>query len=174
MDLFVRWRSVMKLDDLGRAARRFSWLSTVPIIGLLVWLGSSGNATQQEMREASQRAVRVAELRGTIIYLAEWLTILAQMGATTGERPWTERYEQAALRLDAAILEASELATPERRTALASSMGEAHRDLAIMERRSLGLGSAGDFAAAKSLLNGPEYAYLQDVYATGASVLNQE
>ena len=157
-----------------RLARRYSWLSTLPIIALLLWLGLRGKETQEEMRVASQRAVRVSELRGSITYLSEWLALLAQIGATTGESSWTERYEEAAPTLDAAISEASELATPEGRAALASTMGEAHRDVAIMERRALSLAATGDIVSARSLLNGPDYAYLQDVYANGANVLNEE
>ena len=60
------------------------------------------------------------------------------------------------------------------RAARASTMGEAHRDLDTMERRARALAVSGDRAAARDLLNGPEYAYLQNVYANGSHVFVQE
>lgn len=162
------------LKGLGHLGRRISWLVILPILAILIWLGSSGRQTQEEIRAAYQRAVRVAELRGTIGSLAQWLSLVAQMAATTGERRWTDQYEDAALKLDSSITEAAELASPQGRAALASTMGEAHRDLAIMERHAMALASSGDLASARALLNGPDYQYLQDVYANGANVFSQE
>ncbi len=157
-----------------QASHGLSWLAIVPILALLTWLGLSGRDTQREVRAASQRAVRVAELRGTITNLDDWLAVLAQVAATTGERRWAERYDEAAAKLDAAVVEAVDLATPEARAALASTMGEAHRDLAVMERRALSLAMAGDLRSARDLLGGPEYAYLQTVYANGSNVFVEE
>lgn len=134
---------------------------------ILVWLGLTGQQTRAEMRTAAQKAVRVAELRGTIAYLDEWLTMSARMAATTGERRWVDRYEEAAPKLDTAVAEANELAPAEARAAFASTTGEAHRDLVTMQRRALSLAAAGDLASARALLDGPEFAYIEDVYATG-------
>lgn len=162
------------LHRFGLQGHNLTWLAVVPILALLAWLGLSGRQTQQEIRTASQRAVRVAELQATIANLNEWLAMLAQVAASTGEQRWVSRYDEAASKLDGAIAEAGALATPQAREALASTMGEAHRDLDMMERRAMKLAVSGDLAAARTLLNGPEYAYLEDVYASGSNVFIQE
>ncbi len=157
-----------------KVRRGLSWLATVPIVALLVWLGSIERNTQEEIRTASHRAVRVAELRIAIEYLDQWLAALAQAAAATGEQRWADGYEEIAPKLDDAIKEAVALATPTGRAALASTMGEAHRDLAVMERRAIGLAASGDRQTARLLLNGPEYTYLQDVYSNGSNVFAEE
>ena len=162
------------LHRLGLRRHNLHWLAVVPILALLVWLGLSGRQTQQEMRTASQRSVRVAELQDTIANLNECLTMLAQVAASTGESRWVDRYNEAAFKLDAAIGEAGTLATPEARAALASTVGEAHRDLDVMERQAMKLAVSGELGAARALLNGPEYAYLEEVYGNGSNVFIQE
>ena len=140
----------------------------------VVWLGLAGKQLRDEARAAAQHAVRVAELRGTIAYLDEGMTMTTRMAAATGDRRWVERFDEAVPKLDAAIEEAAGLAPPETRGALQSTMGEAHRDLVTMERRALALASGGDLATARALLDGPEFAYLEDVHASGIEVFGQE
>ena len=158
----------------NKRGRGISWLAIVPIVALLAWLASSGRQTQEEIRVVSHRAVRVAELRETIGYLNEWLAALAQVAVASGEIRWADRYDEVAPKLDDAIAEAVALATPAGRAALASTMGEAHRDLSTMERRAIKSAAAGDKSSAQALLNGPEYAYLQDVYSNGSNIFGQE
>ena len=141
------------------------------IVAVLSWTGAT---TREEMRVASQRAVRVAELRGTITYLDEWLTMSAQVAAATGERRWADRFEEAVPKLDAAIAEAAQLAPPDVRMQMATTTDEAHHDLLTMERRALTLAAGGDLRAARDLLGGPEFGYLKDVYATGQEMFGQE
>ena len=143
-------------------------------IALVVWLGWTGKQLRDEARAAAQHAVRVAELRGSIAYLDEWMTMSTRMAAATGDHRWADRYDEAVPKLDAAIDEAADLASPQAREALSSTMGEAHRDLVTMERRALALASAGDLASARALLDGPEFAYLEDVHASGIEVFGQE
>ena len=159
---------------IGSAERGLFAVTTAAILAVLIWLGLTGKGTRDEMRTASQRAVRVAELRGTIAYLDEWLTMSAQMAAASGERRWAERYDEAAPKLDAAIAEAAELATPDVRATLAYTTTEAHRDLVTMERRGLALAAEGDLATAQALLNGPEFGYLKAVYAGGIEVFGRD
>ena len=140
----------------------------------VVWLGWTGRQLRDEARGAALHEVRVAELRGTIAYLDEWMTMSTRMAAATGDQRWVDRYEEAVPKLDAAIEEAAGLAAPRNREALSSTMGEAHRDLVTMERRALALAVAGDLASAQSLLGGPEFAYLEDVHASGMEVFGQE
>lgn len=147
-------------------------LTTTAVVASLAWLVWTGQATHDEMQAASRKAVRVAELRGTIAYLESCLTMSAQMAAATGEPRWAEQYDEAAPKLDAAIGEAADLATPEVRTALRATTQEAHRDLSTMERRALALAAGGDLPAARALLDGPEFSYLQDVYASGVDAFS--
>ena len=142
-------------------------------MALVAWLGVTGKQLRDEARGAAQHAVRVAELRGTIAYLDEWMTMSTRMAAATGDHRWVDRYEEAVPKLGSAIEEAAGLASPETREALSSTMGEAHRDLVTMERRALALATAGDLASARALLDGPEFAYLEDVHASGMDVFGQ-
>ncbi len=116
----------------------------------------------------------MAEVHGTIVYLDEWLTMSARMAIWSGDRRWVERFDEAAPKLDAALAEAAELATEEVRSAMSSTTDEAHRDLVIMERQALAMAASGDLATARTLLNGPEFSYLKDVYDTGIEVFGQE
>ena len=141
---------------------------------LISWLAVAGAVTRGEWRAATQREVRVVELRGTIAYLDEWMTMSARMAASSGNRRWADRYAEAVPKLDAAITEAAELATPEVRAALVSTTNEAHRDLVIMERRALTLVAQGDSKGATALLESPEFDYLKDVYAAGIDVFGQD
>ncbi len=141
---------------------------------LIVWFIWTGISTRDAFRTASQKAVRVAELRGTIAYLDEWLTMSARMAAATGELRWAERYEEVGPKLDAAIAEADTIATPEVRAAMAGTTAEAHRDLVTMERRSIALAADGNIHAARALLDSPEFSYIKDVYATGVEIFGQE
>ncbi len=150
------------------------WLAIVVLVLILAWLGTSGWNTQREIRAASQRAVRVAQLQDTIANLNAWLAMLAKVTLSTGEHRWVERYDEAASRLNATFTEATDLATPEARAALASTTSEAHRDLDTMERRAMALATSGDRAGAQDLLNGADYAYLQEVYANGSNVFGRE
>ncbi len=154
--------------------RRFWAASTFAFVVCLIWLGWSGKQVRDEVHAASRHAVRVAELRGTVAYLDDWMTMSAQLAVRSGESRWTDRFEEAAPKLDAAIAEAANLTTPEARAAFASTTGEAHRDLVTMERQALALAAAGDLASATALLNGPEFEYLQNVYATGIDMFGQE
>ena len=147
------------------------------MLGALVlvgWLGWTGKQFRDEARVAAQHAVRVAELRGSIAHLDEWMTMSTRMAAATGDNRWADRYDEAVPKLDAAIEEAASLAAPQTRDALTSTLGEAHRDLVTMERRALALISAGDLVSARALLDGPEFAYLEGVHGSGMEVFGQE
>ncbi len=155
-------------------ARRLIAGATAVLFGFLLWLGWTGTETRDALRTAAQRAVRVAELRGTIVSLDEVLTMAVQMAASSGKSRWVDRYDETNAKLDAALAEAANLATPDVRAALAWSTDEAHRDLVLMERRAMKLAADHDLEAAQRLLDGPEFAYLQDVYATGLEVFGRE
>lgn len=155
-------------------ARCGSALALAAALGILLWLGWTGTGTRAEMRLASQRAVRVAELRGTFAYFEEWLTMSARMAVLSGEPRWVARFDEAGPKLAAAIAEAVALATPEVGPALAKTMEESSVDLTAMERAAFALVAAGDRDGAQALLDGPEFAYLQAVYASGIEAFGQD
>ena len=156
---------------LSRLVRACAVAATVALICSFVWAALQ---TRDEWYRASQKSIRVAELIGTIGYLDEWMTMSTEMAAATGEHRWVDRFDDAAPRLNAAIAEASGLASPEIRAAMAATTIEAHGDLVTMERRVLALAAVGDGASARALINGPEFAYLKDVYASGMEIFGQE
>ncbi len=162
----------------SRAARAAGWvlpgLAATAALCFLVWLGWIGTGTRAEMRLATQQAVRVAELRGTFAYLDEWLTMSARMAAASGEARWVARYDEARPQLAAAIAEAVALATPEVGAALAETTDEASRGLIQTERASFARAAAGDREGARALLDSPEFAYLQAVYASGIEAFGQD
>ena len=156
----------------GRRSRVFvSALGAVLIFGSL---GFTAKTMRDGARVASQEGVRVAELRGTIGRLDERMAMAARMAAITGESRWTEVFHEAAPRLDVAIADARSIASGGAQQALAETMGEAHGNLAAVERRALTLAAGGDLRAARALLDGPEFAYLQEVYAEGLEVFAQD
>ena len=160
-----------------------AWLSRgrsrviVSVVGAVLVFGPLGITAQtmrEEARLAAQKAVRVAELRGSISLLDERMASAARMASMSGESRWTEIFNEAAPKLDVAIADARDIASGDVRQALAETMGEAHRNLVAVERRAIGLAADGDLQAARALLDGPEFAYLQEVYADGLDVFGQD
>ena len=143
-------------------------------LGILAWVGWTGTETRGETRVAERQAVRVADLRGTLAYLDEWLTMSANLAARTGEARWASRYEEASPNLAAAVAEAVALSTPAVSAALARTTEEARHGLTQMERAALAMAAAGDLDGARSLLDGPEFAYLKASYASGIEALGQD
>ena len=143
-------------------------------MAVLAGLGAVGTGMRREGRLAAQKAVRVAELRGTIARLDGEMVLVARLAALSGDRRWMTTFDEDAPKLDAAIEEANDIAGPEIRQALAETTGEAHRDLITMERRALSLVMEGDLVAARALLDAPEFAYLREVHADGLDVFGQD
>ena len=80
------------------ATRGFVGVTTVVVVALLVWLAWTGREIRNEMRAASLKAVRVAELRGSIDNLNDWLTMAAQLAASSGEPRWVAAEEAGRFR----------------------------------------------------------------------------
>ena len=162
------------LPDDSRWSRRVGFaVSGMVVAALLTGVGIVGFQMRQEGRLAAQRAVRVAELSGTITHLDSEMAMAARMAALSGDRRAVETFNEDAPKLDVAIAEAIDIANPEIRQALEETTGEAHPDLLIMERRALALVAEGDLAAARALLDTPEFTYLQTVHAAGLEVFGQ-
>ncbi len=149
-------------------------LASVAVAVSLAGLGVVGSGMRQEGRSAAQNAVRVAELRGDIAHLNGEMVMAARMAALSSDRRAVEIFDEDVPKLDGAIAEARNIASPEIRQALDETTGEAHRDLLTMERRALALVADGDLATARTLLASPEFAYLQEVYADGIDVFGQD
>ena len=163
---------------LGRYGRRLSGaasaLTLAAALGMLFWLGWTGIGTRDETILAAQRAVRVAELRGTFAYFDEWLMMSARMAVVSGESRWVDRFDEAGPKLAAAIAEAVALATPDVSTALAKTTDEANSGLIAMERAAFRLVAAGHRDGAAALLDSPEFAYLEAVYASGIEAFGND
>ena len=153
--------------------RSLPWVVIPLFTAMLAFLGVSARRTHDDTQALAQSAEQVVGLRSTIRYLNDYASLIAVLGAATGEERWASRYEEIVPQLDAAIREATGLASPVAQAALASTMVEAHRDLIIMERRALAMARSGD-ASARALLEGPEYLYLREVYDNGTNVFAQE
>ncbi|WP_428390267.1 putative bifunctional diguanylate cyclase/phosphodiesterase [Lichenicoccus sp.] len=151
-----------------------SALAALAVVGFLVWLGLNGATLRDRIQRETTRAVRVAELRGTIATLNETLGMSARMAALSGQSRWVERYNTALPRLTAAIAEAVKLATPKVAAELGPTMDEANTDLVTMERAAMTRAAAGDKTGAMLLLDGPEFDYLQASYDTGIDAFSQD
>ena len=160
---YERWRT-----------RAFSMLAGVAAVALLAGLSVVGSGMRHEGRLAAQKAVRVAELGGIIARLDCEMMMATRVAALSGDRRAVETFDEDVPKLDAAIAEASGIASPEIRQALDETTGEAHRDLLTVERRALALVADGDLASARTLLDAPEFDYLHTVYATGLDVFGQD
>ena len=137
---------------------------------LLAGLGMIGSGMRQEGRLAAQKAVRVAELSGTIARLDGEMVMAARMAAISGDRRAIATFNEDAPKLDAAIAEAIAIANPEIRQEFDETTGEAHPDLLAMERRALTLVAEGHLEDARALLDTPEFNYLEIVHAAGLEV----
>lgn len=165
------WSARSTLTLLGRLLAFGSVLVAVAFIVRLSW---TGRQLRNDARMAAQDAVQVAELRGSIAYLNEQMVMSARLAAASGERVWMDRYAEVAPKLDAAIIQVAALGSAKTRAEVAGTTGEAHRDLVAMEHRALAFVGKGDLASANALLDGPEFAYIEDVYASGVEVFGQD
>ena len=151
-----------------------SGLATAVVLAFFIWLGWSGAGLREQMRLETERAVRVAELRGTIFYLNDWLIMSARVAALSGQAIWIERYNKAGPQLTTAIAEAVALATPEVAAELARTTDEASHDLIAMERASIARGASGDRTGAMAMLDSPEFEYLEASYASGMATFGED
>lgn len=144
------------------------------IVCCLAWLAWSGAETRADLRIATLRAIRVAELRGNLSYLNEWLTMSARMAAATGDRRWIDRFDEARPKLTAAVDEALASATPEVAAELAATTGESSNGLHTMQEAAFRMIKANDRLGAVALLEGTEYSYLEAVYQSGIDAFGQD
>ena len=167
----------------SRLARRGGTPRAVTIVSLsagtlalccLLGLGILGAKTRDAAHVTMGKAIRVAELRGTIAYLDKYLTMSARVAALSGDERWIRRYEEAEPRLDAAIDEAVALATPDVAAELSRTTDDANRRLVGLERESFADVRKGDLEAAWALLDSGQYAKLKGIYAEGIATFGND
>ena len=140
-----------------------TWL----VLGWFVWVSSRwyGAAMLKE------RLMRIEELRGTIVYLDEVLTMSARMAAATGQDRWETRYRNFELALDDAIKELMALSPELAGSEPAARTDAANLALVEMENRVFGLVRDGHLAEAQELLDSPRYQEQKALYADGINVI---
>ena len=167
----LAWLRRQERRPFGSAGLTLIVLVTFAGLACLGWVGAE---TRGELQLASQRALKISDLRGVIAHLDEHLTMSARMAAASGDARWIARYEEAEPLLNAAITEAVALATPSVATELSRTTDEANQRLIDMERASFALVAAGDRAGAASLLDSQRYDDLKQVYASGVAAFSRE
>lgn len=160
-----RWRRLRSASEI------IAW---VVILSFLGWIAWSGAETSVALRNATSRSIRVAELRGSLAYLNEWLTMSARMAAATGDERWIERFDEASPKLQTVIEEALLISTPEVAAALVSTTEEAGRGLLEMQNAGFRMIRANDKVGAATLLEGTDYHYLEAVYQSGIEEFGQD
>ncbi|MBN1102696.1 MAG: response regulator, partial [Deltaproteobacteria bacterium] len=110
---------------------------------------------------------KIQELRGTIIYLDEALTMSARMAAATGDPQWEMRYRQLEPELDSAIKNAMALAPESFMGEGAAQADAANTRLVQTENRAFELVRNGSREAALALLLSEEYMIQKRIYAAG-------
>ncbi len=161
--LALKWASVV-----------VSLVAATVVLGSLAWLSWTGIALRKEIRLESDRAVRIAEVRGEIVDLDDQLAMTARLAAVSGEARWVARYDEQRPRLAAALDRAAALANPEIAAELSSTLDEANRNLDMMERAVMARSIGGDRRGALSLIDGPECEFLQASYTSGMETFDQE
>lgn len=145
-----------------------AWLVTVAVLLMFLWFAYDSYV---RLTGTAQQNLRVQELRGTIVYLDEALTMSARMAACTGDPSWETRYKQLAPKLDEALaeVEATSLGIqPTQQTAAANEK------LVAMEMRAFDLARAGKGAEARDLLFSSEYAAEKELYGHGMDQLGRQ
>jgi len=107
------------------------------------------------------------QLRGTIIYLDEVLTMSARMAAATGNLRWEERYRGFEPKLDAAIKEAMKRAPRAYSGEAAAETDAANIKLVNMENQAFDLVRQGRADKAKEVLFSDQYEKQKRVYVNG-------
>lgn len=142
-------------------------ISTGFTLGVTVYMASVMFVDHTREQNKEQRELRGIELKQTILYLDEVLTMSARMAASTGEPEWEERYNSFVPKLDRAIEEALSIFPEIYQGAAAQLTNEANDKLIEMETRSFELVRAGKLEAARSLLFGSKYEDQKWIYGLG-------
>ncbi len=160
----------MNREDTPTNARSPITVLTVVLVmtwAVLAGLGWSSYSSYRKTRAATQRRLRIEELRGAIVYHDEVLTTSARMAAFTGDLQWEERYRHFEPQLDTAIKEAIALAPGAHSGQAAAETDAANIKLVEMENRAFDLVRRGRQDEAKAVLFSNEYESQKQVYVKG-------
>ena len=141
----------------------FFLLSIVILIGLGWYAWNSFH--RYEIIESNKD--EMAELRGTILYFDEVLTMSARMAAATGDLKWENRYRKFEPQLDNAINKAKKLAPKDFMREAADKTDTANIKLVAMENESFSLVRRGNQQASTELLYSREYERQKSLYKEG-------
>ncbi|NLY01306.1 MAG: response regulator [Rhodopirellula sp.] len=138
---------------------------------VLAWLSWGLYRSYQIVKVTKQRNFRIEQLRGTIIYLDEVLTMSARMAVATGDLAWEERYRRHEPKLEQAIEEAMATAPQAYRGRNAMETDAANARLVAMENEAFDLVRQQRLEEAHSLLFSSEYEAQKGSYARGMQEL---
>ncbi len=152
---------------LGRLPMRFLTAAVILTGVVLAWLSWSAYRSYQITKVAKERNFKIEQLRDTIVYLDEVLTMSARMAAATGDEIWEDRYRLYEPQLDSAIKEAIATAPHAYTGDTAAETDAANIKLVEMENRAFELIRQDRSEEARSLLLSSEYETQKQVYADG-------
>jgi diguanylate cyclase (GGDEF)-like protein len=160
-----------KVESSERFPIRFYAIALVLTAVVLVALGWSTYRSFCANQISHEQNFRLQELKGSIIYLDEVLTMSARMTAATGHLLWEERYRRFEPQLDAAIKQAMNLA-PYSRDAL-GKRDPTRIKLVEIEKLALALVRQGRIEEARAILFGREYEEQKQIYNKGLHVFTR-
>lgn len=117
--------------------------------------------------ENADRALKIENLRTTIIYLDEVLTMSSRMAAETGDLRWETRYRKFEPELDDTIQEAIRVVKGEIDRQAARRTDEANVRLVEMENQAFRWIRQGEQDRARTILFSREYQEQKRIYAEG-------
>lgn len=120
---------------------------------LTAYLGVSSYLSSRQFNEIRDRGIKIDQLREEIAQLEEALTLAAEMTTATGDLQWRERFEQLALKLEAAI-EKFSLTSPGINI---SNKSDARKRISALWKECFELIREGKNQRALDLINSPQY-----------------
>ena len=131
------------------------------LLGWIVW------KSYEENKITKEQSSKIEELRGSIIYLDEVLTMSARMAAATGDLRWEKRYRSFEPKLDSAIQEAMRIAPEAHSGEAAAQTDAANMKLVTIENQAFDLVRQDRVDEARLLLFSDEYETQKRLYTKG-------
>ena len=141
----------------GRFPMRFLTVAVILTGVVLAWSGWTTYDSYRLAIAARQRDFKIAQLRGTIIYLGEVLTMSVRMAAATGESGWEKRYRHYEPKLEEAVKAITSVAGRAYERDPTVQLDTANRRLLEMDNEAFEFARQGDLESAQSVLGGAEH-----------------
>lgn len=158
---------VMRLTS--SATGRFV-LVLLPVLTVVVGVQSVGLLVQRSGDRAAEARVTLARDIERIRYYDELLTMSVRLAASTGDRSYVERYQEAVPKLDQVIAEAFTVVPDQAATEALRTTARANDALLALEEESFRLLAAGDRTGAYAVVSNATYLQLKDEYSGGMAV----